>query len=106
MQILAFVVMDRSTLYVGLAFIVVVLAAVVIFGLKRGNVFGKFKLPGGIEGTLDASMPPAVTMKDASAGGNIKLLDKTQRGVRGESLTAKGDITAESSSPQDKSPKD
>jgi hypothetical protein len=105
MQILAFAVLDRPTLFIGLAFGIVVLVAVVIFGLRRGNVVGKFKVPG-IEGTLDASTPPAVTMKDASAGGSIKLLDKTERGVRGESLTAKGDIVAESGRPQDQSPKE
>jgi hypothetical protein len=93
---------NNPTLFVALAFLVVLIVAILVF--KRGNVFGEFRFFG-LRGKVDASTPADVKLKRASADGNITLQAGTNRRVEGEELKAKGDIKAISGYPQRKSPK-
>jgi hypothetical protein len=88
---------------------VAVLSAVLIIGVLAalkggGNFFGKFRV-GGVSGEVKSSTPPAVDLKNASAGRNIQISEHTGKRVTGDSVTAGNDLVITTRLPNDRSPK-
>jgi hypothetical protein len=92
--------MDKTTAIV-ICFGVLVLAFVSFFLIFRskgkGGIKGPFGIGMNVEGSNEPVSQPSVIVKDAEAGGSIRVKDDTGKGAAAEKLKAVGDIEISSS---------
>jgi|SRR5580765_2587415 len=84
-----------------IALVIVVLAFIAFLVLPHGQTEGTITVFGiklKVRGNNQPTTQPGLKIKDADAGGNIKLNDTTGKGIEGEKLKAAKDIEATSSS--------